>query len=132
MSNNADLTNPPKGVALRPWEAIGMSRATWYRRGKPTTKQEPKQTQKDLAEAFGVSVRTIQRDRAIAGKKTIEEIRKAKAEGRELDVEAVQTIYLSQYAAKLQERETAVWDAATAGLERMQRIQVLKRAVVRA
>ena len=22
----------------KPWEAIGMSRATWYRRGKPTEK----------------------------------------------------------------------------------------------
>ena len=55
------LKNPPSGGKLRPWLALGMSRATWYRRGKPTTKPEPKQTQKDVAEILGCSVRTVQR-----------------------------------------------------------------------
>lgn len=33
------LKNPPDGGEVRrPWEAIGMSRATWYRKGKPTEK----------------------------------------------------------------------------------------------
>jgi uncharacterized protein YoaH (UPF0181 family) len=52
------------GGKLRPWEAIGMSRASWYRHGKPTKKPEPRQTQKDIAEVLGVSVRTVQRDLA--------------------------------------------------------------------
>lgn len=31
-----DLKNPPDGGKVRhPWEAVGMSRATWYRRGRP-------------------------------------------------------------------------------------------------
>ena len=34
------LKSAPDGADLRqkPWEAVGMSRATWYRRGKPTEK----------------------------------------------------------------------------------------------
>lgn len=41
-----------------------MSRATWYRRGKPTSKPE-RRTQKQEAEALGVSIRTLYRhDRA--------------------------------------------------------------------
>jgi hypothetical protein len=46
--------------APKPWEALGMSRASWYRHGKPTEK--PKRfTQAHEARKVGVSVRTIQR-----------------------------------------------------------------------
>jgi hypothetical protein len=38
MSDSERLTNPPNGGKLRQWEAIGMSRASWYRHGKPTEK----------------------------------------------------------------------------------------------
>jgi uncharacterized protein YoaH (UPF0181 family) len=61
---NDSLTNPPSGGNPRQWEVLGMSRATWYRHGKPSTKPEPKPTQKDIAAALGYSVRTIQRDMA--------------------------------------------------------------------
>jgi uncharacterized protein YoaH (UPF0181 family) len=40
-----------------------MSRAAWYRHGKPMVKP-PKTTQKDIAQAVGWSVRTVQRDQA--------------------------------------------------------------------
>jgi hypothetical protein len=33
-----NLKNPPDGAKVRPWEAVGMSRASWYRHGKPTEK----------------------------------------------------------------------------------------------
>jgi hypothetical protein len=55
-------TRPSDGGKLRqtPWETIGMSRASWYRHGKPSTK--PKRgTQRETAQFFGVSIRTIQR-----------------------------------------------------------------------
>ena len=44
----------------RPWEAIGISRATWYRHGKPTEKPR-RITLADEARKVGVSVRTHQR-----------------------------------------------------------------------
>ena len=44
----------------QPWDKIGMSRASWYRHGKPTTKPV-RVTQKRAAAAVGVSVRTAQR-----------------------------------------------------------------------
>jgi hypothetical protein len=47
----------------RPWELLGMSRASWYRHGKPTEKPK-RYTQADVAKIFGVSLRTIQRDLA--------------------------------------------------------------------
>jgi len=31
-------TPPDGGKVRRPWDALGMSRATWYRHGKPTEK----------------------------------------------------------------------------------------------
>jgi hypothetical protein len=86
-----------------------MSRASWYRHGKPTTKPEPKVTRRHLAEALGISVRTVQRDRAAAKWKTVTEIRQAKAEGRGLDVAAVDQLFTSHVIAKCRERETAVW-----------------------
>jgi hypothetical protein len=54
-------TSAPDGGKVRPWEAIGMSRATWYRRGKPTTKPTPLITQAQIAKMFGSSVRSMQR-----------------------------------------------------------------------
>jgi hypothetical protein len=65
MSNR--LTTPPNGGAMRqkaePWLALGISRATWYRLGKPETKpvKPPRVTQKQAAELMQVSVRRIQR-----------------------------------------------------------------------
>jgi hypothetical protein len=44
----------------KPWEAIGMSRATWYRHGKPTEKPR-RITVADEARRAGLSVRTHQR-----------------------------------------------------------------------
>jgi hypothetical protein len=63
------LTVPPKkkiGGMLRqqPWEVIGISRATWYRYGKPTSKPEKRPTQKENAAKHSVSLsylRTLQR-----------------------------------------------------------------------
>jgi len=38
--------DPPDGGKMRrQWEAIGMSRASWYRHGKPAEKPEAKITQ---------------------------------------------------------------------------------------
>jgi len=34
-SKTPSLTDPPHGGKVRPWEAVGMTRATWYRKGKP-------------------------------------------------------------------------------------------------
>jgi uncharacterized protein YoaH (UPF0181 family) len=66
MSDSESLTRPPYGGIMRqkPWEAVGMSRATWYRKGKPTEKPKSKVPQKQLAKTLGVSIRTIQRDAA--------------------------------------------------------------------
>jgi hypothetical protein len=44
----------------KPWIAAGMSRASWYRHGKPATKPH-RRTQAESARIAGVSVRTIQR-----------------------------------------------------------------------
>lgn len=60
-----NLKNPPIGDNVRqpkPWEALGMSRATWFRHGKPTY-NDRKITQKNRAEwGWGVSTRTVQRE----------------------------------------------------------------------
>jgi hypothetical protein len=45
----------------KPWLKLGMSRATWYRRGKPTTRPRKSQSSKVAAAAFGMSLRTFQR-----------------------------------------------------------------------
>jgi len=59
-----DTTGDANGGKLgRPWLAIGMSRSSWYRAGKPTTKPE-RLTQKDIAKITGWSLRTTQRDLA--------------------------------------------------------------------
>jgi hypothetical protein len=46
---------------MRPWERLGMSRAHWYRLGKPKRKPRRPKTQRDLARERGVSLRTMQR-----------------------------------------------------------------------
>jgi hypothetical protein len=46
---------------MRPWERLDMSRATWYRHGKPKKKPRRPKTQRDLARSWGVSLRTVQR-----------------------------------------------------------------------
>jgi hypothetical protein len=45
----------------KPWEAIGMSRASWYRHGKPTEKPRKPNTAADEARLGRVSVRTYHR-----------------------------------------------------------------------
>jgi hypothetical protein len=45
----------------RPWKALGMSRATWYRHGKPSKKPPKRETQAMFAQQTGRSVRTLQR-----------------------------------------------------------------------
>jgi hypothetical protein len=66
MSMTAD--NPaclPDGGEVRqqPWEAISMSRAAWYRHGKPTAKPAPRMTQAQIAKKFGTSLRSMQRSK---------------------------------------------------------------------
>jgi hypothetical protein len=43
-----------------PWLALGISRATWYRLGKPTTKPQ-RLTQAQLARDYKISIRRLQR-----------------------------------------------------------------------
>ena len=73
----------------KPWLALGMSRATWYRLGKPSEKPEPRLTQKDIAEILHTSVRTVQRDRAEERekerKKRIARVREYMAQGYSQD-----------------------------------------------
>ena len=54
--------------ARQPWLALGISRATWYRLGKPTTKPEQPMAQALLARAQGVSLRSFQRTARIVRK----------------------------------------------------------------
>jgi hypothetical protein len=103
--------NPASSAFVSRWEAVGMSRASWYRRGKPTAKPRPKITQKRMAEAFGVSLRTIQRDRAVALHKAFaEEGPKAEAEDRAINFNKIRTDAASHFADTLCRRETAVLD----------------------
>lgn len=39
----------------KPWEALGISRTTWYRKGKPTTNTSINLTKAKLWEALGMS-----------------------------------------------------------------------------
>src|SRR6516162_3535779 len=55
------LKNPPDGGKVRPWEAMGMSRATWYRRGKPTHDFREFMSQRGYAERNCSSTRSAQR-----------------------------------------------------------------------
>ena len=50
-----------KATAEPPWLALGLSRATWYRLGKPQTKPPGRTTQAQQADKLDISVRTIQR-----------------------------------------------------------------------
>src|SRR5262245_3619415 len=45
----------------KPWDAIGMSRASWYRHGKPTEKSVRPTTNARMAVTFKMSTRTYQR-----------------------------------------------------------------------
>jgi hypothetical protein len=44
-----------------PWKALGWSRASWYRHGKPDYPYRRYNTQKEEAAKGGISVRTYQR-----------------------------------------------------------------------
>jgi hypothetical protein len=64
MMLDADLTKLPYGSIMRqnnPWAAIGMSRASWYRHGKPTIKPPKSETRAEMARRLGVSERTVYR-----------------------------------------------------------------------
>jgi hypothetical protein len=52
--------------ASQPWLALGMSRATWYRLGKPQTKPERPMTQPLRARLMNVSLRSLQRGERVA------------------------------------------------------------------
>jgi uncharacterized protein YoaH (UPF0181 family) len=71
-----------------PWETAGMSRASWYRHGKPT-KKPTRFTQKEIAEILGVSLRTAQRDaariREDKRKKNVARVREYMAQGYSQD-----------------------------------------------
>ena len=72
--------DPPDGGKMRrQWEAIGMSRASWYRHGKPAEKPEAKITQREMAQALNVSIRTIQRYAAERNQERREQIHKEAA-----------------------------------------------------
>jgi hypothetical protein len=45
-----------------PWRDLAMSRATWYRLGKPTTPRQKGASNAAIARLLNVSVRTVQRD----------------------------------------------------------------------
>jgi hypothetical protein len=53
----------------KPWQAIGISRATWYRHGKPTEKPK-RSSEAAQARAAGVSLRTHQRIMRVMGADT--------------------------------------------------------------
>jgi hypothetical protein len=71
MLNGDSLTNPPDGGEVRqpdtkPWVVLGISRATWYRQGKPKQESQTHKgsyyRQKSLARSYDdCSVRSIQR-----------------------------------------------------------------------
>jgi hypothetical protein len=51
-----------KTAKHKPWERIGVSRATWYRHGRPTKKPKPHKTVAEIArEVDAPSLRTYQR-----------------------------------------------------------------------
>src|SRR5262245_27147761 len=56
-------------MSSKPWEAIGMSRATWYRHGKPTEKPQliMDLSYTAIAGRERVSVRTVQRMHRVLG-----------------------------------------------------------------
>jgi hypothetical protein len=79
---------------VSPWQASGEAKA------------------KRMAEAFGVSLRTIQRDHAVALHKAFaEEVPKAEAEDRAIDFDKIRTDAASHFADTLCRRETAVRDS---------------------
>jgi hypothetical protein len=57
-----------------------MSRAHWYRLGKPKRKPRRPKTQRDLARSWGVSLRTVQRRAAESRRQAVSQ---APAEGGE-------------------------------------------------
>jgi DNA-binding MurR/RpiR family transcriptional regulator len=47
----------------KPWTAIGMSRASWYRHGKPAARPTKRKTVAEIAREIHVSQRTFYRAR---------------------------------------------------------------------
>jgi hypothetical protein len=52
--------------AQQPWLEVGLSRAHWYRLGRPRIRPERRKTQAELAYESGVCVRSFERAARIA------------------------------------------------------------------
>jgi hypothetical protein len=72
MSEPESLNNPPIGATVRqdkPWESLGISRATYYRNGKqkPRKREPLKKLAADIAKITQgrYSLRSLQRDRFV-------------------------------------------------------------------
>jgi hypothetical protein len=66
MPDNASQ-NPPIRQNWKPWKAAGMSRATWYRYGKPAPGKVPaKVTMKQAARRMQSTLRTTERCMRVA------------------------------------------------------------------
>lgn len=59
---------------------------------------------------------------AFARSRVGDEVLKARAEGRKLDLDERYQIFMSEFAAKCEERESAIMKGVETGLERLQRI----------
>jgi len=116
---DGNLTSAPDGGKVRQWEALGMSRASWYRHGKPTEKpmrrgQGPF-SQRKMAAGNHVSLRTQQRMDRIAefdgdlwGLTVEGHIKPAQAERIIADPVRYQH-FLKWYAEQLNLTEYALW-----------------------
>ena len=91
MKTQKSLKALPNGSIMRqakPWTEIGMSRASWYRHGKPATKPK-RETRADLAQSIGVSVRTIYRAVALEPQTPRNRIRRLKQYQEEMALELI-------------------------------------------
>jgi hypothetical protein len=81
---NGGIMRQPTISSAKPWAAIGMSRASWYRHGKPEHKPE-RETCASIAELTGWSVRTIQRDSAAHQRQRMAKVREYLDQGFSLE-----------------------------------------------
>jgi hypothetical protein len=99
----------------QPWAKIGMSRATWYRHGKPATKPR-KVTQAQIAATMKVSVRTMQRTKRVA--REAPELLPAIRSG-EVSVTEAERAILAQNAPE--SRNANQWTSSLAALDALPR-----------
>jgi hypothetical protein len=100
----------------KPWDAIGMSRAGWYRHGKPDAKTR-RMTVKQIAAALGCGVRTIERDLAERRNEMREVVARLRALGCEVTPEIAVEIWQSHKAANGRDRETRIAETTRIILE---------------